>query len=68
MPPTHTTTFREGCLKNHVALVTGGGSGICKGIVRKFMQAGCNVAILSRSMKKLRETATVPRKKKNRTK
>lgn len=52
-------SFREGCLRDNVALITGGGSGICKEVALRFMQAGCNVAILSRSMKKLEDAAAV---------
>uniref|UniRef100_A0A3Q8UBH8 2,4-dienoyl-CoA reductase [(3E)-enoyl-CoA-producing] n=1 Tax=Cardiosporidium cionae TaxID=476202 RepID=A0A3Q8UBH8_9APIC len=43
-----TTSFRTSCLASKVALITGGGSGICKAITRKFMQYGCDTAILSR--------------------
>lgn len=48
-------------MRDRVALITGGGSGICKGIALRLMQAGCSVAILSRDIKKLEEASVVSR-------
>ena len=40
--------YKDDILRGHVALVTGGGSGICKGIARAYARLGCEVAITSR--------------------
>ncbi|KAF8821604.1 2,4-dienoyl CoA reductase 2, peroxisomal family protein, partial [Cardiosporidium cionae] len=53
-----TASFRASCLVSKVALITGGGSGICKAITRKFMQYGCDTAILSRDEHKLKTAAS----------
>ncbi len=45
--------FRDDVLAGQVALVTGGGSGICKGITEKLMAHGCRAAIVSRTQSKL---------------
>lgn len=51
------SVFREDCLEGRVAFVTGGGSGICKGIARAFMAHGAKVAIVGRKQERLDETA-----------
>ena len=45
--------FRDDILTGKVALVTGGGSGICKGITQIFMEHGCDAVIVSRTQDKL---------------
>ena len=47
------SVFRNDILKGRVAFVTGGGSGICKGISQALMAHGASVAIASRSQDKL---------------
>ncbi|MAQ15206.1 MAG: dehydrogenase [Sandaracinus sp.] len=49
--------FREDVLAGKVAFVTGGGSGICKGITRTLMAHGADAVIVSRSQEKLDEAA-----------
>jgi 2,4-dienoyl-CoA reductase [(3E)-enoyl-CoA-producing], peroxisomal len=51
------TFFTPGLLKGRAALVTGGGTGICRGIALALAQAGCNVAITSRKAEHLKATA-----------
>ena len=48
------TSFNPDLLKGKVAFVTGGGSGICKGITLAFMQHGCACAILGRKLDRLK--------------
>src|SRR5256714_14677260 len=49
--------FVDGILKDRVAFVTGGGTGITGGVARALAEAGANVALASRSMDHL-EVAT----------
>ncbi|MBZ0231146.1 MAG: SDR family oxidoreductase [Deltaproteobacteria bacterium] len=49
--------FRDGALAGHVAVVTGGGTGICKGIAAAFARFGCEVCITSRKQDVLDATA-----------
>src|SRR5436853_7917989 len=48
--------FHQGILKDHVAFVTGGGTGITGGVARALAEVGANVALVSRSIEHL-ETA-----------
>jgi peroxisomal 2,4-dienoyl-CoA reductase len=48
--------FTPDLLKGRVALVTGGGTGICRGIARAFAAHGCDVAITSRKQEHLDPT------------
>ena len=45
--------FVEGLLKDHVAFVTGGGTGITGGVARALAEAGANVALISRRLEHL---------------
>ena len=49
--------FSADLLKGRVALVTGGGTGICRGIAHAFAAHGCDVAITSRKIEHLAPTA-----------
>lgn len=51
------TVFNPGLLAGRVALVTGGGTGICRGIALAFAAAGADVAIVSRNAEHLEPTA-----------
>src|SRR5713101_757650 len=53
MPP---PPFDAELLKGRVALVTGGGTGICRGIALAFAKHGCDVAITSRKLEHLEPT------------
>jgi 2,4-dienoyl-CoA reductase [(3E)-enoyl-CoA-producing], peroxisomal len=49
--------FDKSLLNGRVALVTGGGTGICRGIALAFAAHGCDVAITSRTQEHLDPTA-----------
>src|SRR5438105_3648334 len=49
--------FRDGILKDRVAFVTGGGTGITGGVARALAEAGANVALVSRSLEHLEPAA-----------
>ncbi|MFO0547154.1 MAG: SDR family oxidoreductase [Polyangiaceae bacterium] len=51
------SVFRRDLLENKVAFVTGGGSGICRGIARAFMLHGANTAIVGRKADRLTAAA-----------
>jgi 2,4-dienoyl-CoA reductase [(3E)-enoyl-CoA-producing], peroxisomal len=50
------TPFAARLLEGQAALVTGGGTGICRGIALALAAAGCDVAIASRSVEHLEPT------------
>jgi len=49
-------SFRADLLSGQVALITGGGTGICRGIALAFAAHGCDVAITSRRIEHLEPT------------
>lgn len=49
--------LRDNALKGKVIVVTGGGSGLGKAMTRYFMELGAKVAITSRNLDKLKNTA-----------
>ena len=51
-----TRVFSPTLLKDKVALITGGGTGICRGIALAFASHGCDVAITSRKIEHLEPT------------
>ena len=50
--------LRDDALKGKTIVVTGGGSGLGKAMTRYFMELGANVAISSRNLEKLENTAS----------
>lgn len=53
----NSSVFRHDVLAGKVAFVTGGGSGICKGIAHAFAAHGADVAIVGRKADRLETTA-----------
>lgn len=49
--------FTDGILKNHVAFITGGGTGITGGVARALAEAGAAVALVSRNLDHLQPAA-----------
>jgi NAD(P)-dependent dehydrogenase (short-subunit alcohol dehydrogenase family) len=49
--------FTNDLLRGRAALITGGGTGICRGIALALAQHGCDVAITSRKREHLEQTA-----------
>src|SRR5258708_4339667 len=49
--------FADNILKEHVAFVTGGGTGITGGVARALAEAGADVALVSRSLEHLEPAA-----------
>jgi peroxisomal 2,4-dienoyl-CoA reductase len=56
--PSPLDSFRDGLLAGHVALVTGGGTGICRGIAHAYARLGADVCIVSRKPDVLERTAS----------
>lgn len=50
------SVFKDDVLKGRNVLVTGGGSGICKGIALSLARHGANVAVMGRKQENLDET------------
>jgi 2,4-dienoyl-CoA reductase [(3E)-enoyl-CoA-producing], peroxisomal len=50
--------FAPGVLAGHVALITGGGTGICRGIADAYARFGADVCIVSRKQEVVAQTAS----------
>ncbi|MGE5181944.1 MAG: SDR family NAD(P)-dependent oxidoreductase, partial [Acidobacteriota bacterium] len=55
--PSPLDVFRPDTLAGHVALITGGGTGICRGIAHAYARSGADVCIVSRKPDVLARTA-----------
>lgn len=55
--PRGMSVFRQDVLKDKVAFVTGGGSGICRGITQMLMAHGARAVITSRKQERLDEAS-----------
>ena len=55
--PSPLDVFRDGILQGHVALITGGGTGICRGIAHAYAKLGADVCIVSRKADVLESAA-----------
>jgi peroxisomal 2,4-dienoyl-CoA reductase len=55
--PSPLDVFRSDLLKGHVAIVTGGGTGICRGIAAAYARLGADVCIVSRKQDVLDKTS-----------
>jgi peroxisomal 2,4-dienoyl-CoA reductase len=55
--PSPLDVFRDGILQGHVALITGGGTGICRGIAHAYAKLGADVCIVSRKPDVLEKAA-----------
>jgi peroxisomal 2,4-dienoyl-CoA reductase len=62
-PAGHGRTFRSDLLAGRAALITGGGTGICRGIALAFAAHGCDVAVMSRSAEHVEPAANEIRAK-----
>ncbi|MDA0676584.1 MAG: SDR family NAD(P)-dependent oxidoreductase, partial [Chloroflexi bacterium] len=51
-----------GSLEGKVAIVTGGGTGIGKGIAKAFAEQGCNLVLAARNLDRLESAADELRK------
>ena len=56
-PAIKTTMLPEGTFKDKVVLISGGGTGLGKGMAKKFSDLGAKVAIASRRLNVLEEAA-----------
>ncbi|CAE6421408.1 unnamed protein product [Rhizoctonia solani] len=54
---TSTSTFKENIFDGKVLFCTGGGSGICKGMVEAIMKHGANATIVGRKLERLTSAA-----------